>query len=142
MNNIARLRENLFKDFMEDWVLFNPRMRTLPTRLPPDDFPVDIRETDTQYLIEAEMPGLKKDEIKIEIDGKNVTISAEVKREAETKDDGHMLQHERYFGLVSRGFAFAQDVDTASAKASYQNGVLKLELSKRSPSTGQRIEIQ
>ncbi len=142
MNNIARMRENLFKDFFDDWAMFSPRIRPLHGRLLPEDFPVDIRETDSQYLIEAEIPGLQKDDIKIEVDGKQLTISAEVKQETEAKEEGRVVQKERYYGMVSRSFSLGCDVDSGSAKANYQNGVLKLELSKASPPSGHRIEIQ
>jgi HSP20 family protein len=142
MNNIARMRENLFKDFFEDWALMSPRIRPLHGRLLPEDFPVDIRETDGQYMIEAEIPGLKKDDIKVEIDGRALTISAEVKQESEEKDEGRIVQRERYYGAVSRSFTLGCDVDSSSAKASYHGGVLRLQLSKISPASGQRIEIQ
>lgn len=142
MNNLARMRENLFKDFFDDWAVLGPRIRPMQARLLPEDFPVDIRETDGQYMIEAEIPGLKKDEIKIEVDGRQLTISAEVKKESEEKQEGRVLQHERYYGMVSRSFTLGCDVDASSAKASYQSGVLKLQLTKASPSAGHRIEIQ
>jgi HSP20 family protein len=142
MNNIARLRENLFKDFFDDWALVSPRVRPLHGRLLPEDFPVDIRETETHYTIEAEMPGLQKDDIKIEVDGRQLTISAEVKQESEEKEEGRVVQRERYHGMVSRSVALGCDVDSSTAKASYQSGVLKLQLTKASPPTGHRIEIQ
>ena len=142
MNNLARVRENLFKDFFDDWALLGPRMRPLQGKLLPEDFPVDIRENDGQYMIEAEIPGLQKDDIKIEVDGRQLTISAEVKQESESKDGGRVLQKERYYGMVSRSFTLGSDIDASSAKASYQSGVLKLQLSKVSPPAGHRIEIQ
>ena len=142
MNNLSRMRENLFKDFFEDWALFNPRMRTMPGTMLAEDFPVDIRETDHGYIIEAEMPGLQKSDIKVDIDGKRLLISAEVRRESESKEEGRIVQRERYYGMVSRTFSLDCNLDAASAKASYQSGVLRLEVSKASPASGQRIEIQ
>lgn len=142
MNNLARVRENLFKDLFDDWARFSPRVRTLHGRPLPEDFPIDIRETNGQYMIEAEIPGLKKEDIKIEIDGKQLTISAEVKQEREAKQDDHVVQCERYYGMVSRSLPLACDVDATSAKANYDSGVLKLQLTKVSPPAGHRIEIQ
>ncbi len=142
MNNLARVRENLFKDFFDDWAVFSPRIRPLHGRLLPEDFPVDIRESDGQYTIEAEIPGLKKEDIKIEIENRQLTISAEVKQATEEKEEGRVVQCERYHGMVSRSFTLGSDVDSASAKASYENGVLKLQLTKISPAAGHRIEIQ
>lgn len=142
MNNFARVRENLFKDFYDDWAQLSPRIRPLQGRVLPEDFPVDIRETDGRYTIEAEIPGLQKDEIKIEVDGRQLTISAELKQESESKQEGRAIQRERYYGMVSRSFTLGCDVDAGSAKASYHSGVLKLELSKASPPAGHRIEVQ
>lgn len=142
MNNLVHVRENLFKDLLNDWAVLTPRMRALHGQIVPEDFPVDIRETEQQITIEAEIPGLKKDDIKIEIDGRQLTISAEVKKETEAKEEGRVVQCERYYGMTSRSFTLNSDVNPSAAKASYQNGVLKLELSKITPPAGKRIEVQ
>jgi HSP20 family protein len=142
MNNLARVRENILKDFFDDWAVLSPRIQPLHARVLPEEFPVDIRETEGHYMIEAEIPGLQKDEIKVEVEGRQLTISAEIKQATEEKQEGRVLQRERYHGMVSRSFTLGCDVEASSAKATYQSGVLKLQLSKVSPSAGQRIEIQ
>lgn len=76
---------------------------------------VDVSEDDKAYTVHAEIPGVKKEDIHVTIDGNQVFISAEVKNEKETKEGEKVLRSERYYGKVSRAFTLAQDVDEASA---------------------------
>ncbi len=92
---------------------------------------MDVSEKENTYLVQADMPGLKKEDIKIEIDGNEVSISAETKNEKDLKDGEHVLRAERYYGKVSRKFTLASEVDEAAASAKYENGVLELALPKK-----------
>lgn len=92
---------------------------------------VDVSEKENAYIVHADMPGLKKEDIKIEIDGNEVSISAETKNEKDLKDGDRVLRSERYYGKVSRSFSLAQEVDEAAASAKYENGVLELALPKK-----------
>jgi HSP20 family protein len=103
---------------------------------------MDIAEDDKAYKVLAEIPGVSKDEIQVSIDGNEVAISAEVKREREAKEIGKALRSERYYGKVHRAFSLAQDVDEAGAKASYANGVLELTLPKKAVTSARRLTIQ
>lgn len=104
---------------------------------------VDVSENDKAYAVKADIPGVKKEDINIRIDGNVVQIDAEVKSEKETKGDGdRILRSERYYGTVSRTFSLGQDVDEAAAKAKYADGVLTLELPKKATSAGKKIAIQ
>jgi HSP20 family protein len=102
---------------------------------------MDLSETDQAYMINADMPGLKKDDIKISIDGNTISIRAEVKEEAETKE-GTTIRKERYYGEQFRSFALPQDVDEAKAEARYQDGVLRLTLPKKTTTGSKQITIQ
>ena len=103
---------------------------------------MDVSEDDKAYTVHAEMPGVKKEDISVSIDGSQVVISAEVKNEKELKEGGKILRSERYFGRVSRTFALPQDVDEDTAQAKYSNGVLELLLPKRTAAKTRSITIQ
>jgi HSP20 family protein len=103
---------------------------------------VDVSEDDKAYTVHAEIPGVKKEDIHVTIDGGQVFISAEVKNEKETKEGEKVLRSERYYGKVSRAFTLAQDVDEASAQAKYNNGVLELLLPKRITAKTRKLVIQ
>jgi len=102
---------------------------------------IDLSETDKDYTVKAEIPGVKKDDIDVRIDGNQVTISAEIKQDKEEKKDGRVLRSERRYGYASRSFMLDSDVDQASADAKYSNGVLELKLPKKAQSAGKRLTI-
>ena len=107
------------------------------------DMRVDVSEKDGSYTVRADLPGVKKEDINVRIDGNIVQIDAEVKREKDTKDSGgKVLRSERYYGSVSRAFTVAQDVDEAKAVAKYENGVLTLELPKKATTESKRLTVQ
>ena len=104
---------------------------------------IDVSEEDNSYLIKADIPGVKKEDINVRVDGNIVQIDAEVKREKETKGNGDkVLRSERYYGSVSRTFSLAQDVDDAKAKAKYNDGVLTLELPKKAMASSKKVTVQ
>jgi len=103
---------------------------------------LDVSEDDKAYSIRAEIPGVKKEDIHVNIDGSQIVISAEVKNEKEMKEGERLLRSERYFGKISRTFILDQDVDEETAQAKYTNGVLELHLPKRSSSKARSIAIQ
>ena len=102
---------------------------------------IDQSETDKDYTVKAEIPGVKKEDIDVRIDGNQVTISAEVKQDKEEKKDGRVLRSERRYGYASRSFMLDSDVDQAGADAKYSNGVLELKLPKKAQSTAKRLSI-
>jgi HSP20 family protein len=102
---------------------------------------IDLSETDKDYTVKAEIPGVKKDDIDVRIDGNQVTISAEIKQDKEEKKDGRVLRSERRYGYASRSFMLDSDVDQAGADAKYSNGVLELKLPKKAQSAGKRLTI-
>jgi HSP20 family protein len=105
-------------------------------------FRVEVAEKDNAYVVRGELPGVKKDDIHITIDGDTVAISAEVKNEKEVKDGERVLRSERHYGKVYRAFTLDQEVDEAEAKAKYTDGVLELTLPKKAPVQAKRITIQ
>src|SRR4029079_11392842 len=104
---------------------------------------MDVTENDNAYVVHAEIPGVKKEDVQVTIEGNQVTISAEVKRNAERKDGGQgALRTERYFGSMYRSFILPVEVDEAASAAKYENGVLELTLAKKAAQTGKRLTIQ
>lgn len=103
---------------------------------------VDVSEDDKAYTVHAEIPGVKKEDIHVSVDGGQLSISAEVKNEKEVKEGSKVLRSERYYGKVSRSFTLAQEVDDAAAEAKYDNGVLELRLPKHTGSKTKRLAIQ
>lgn len=108
----------------------------------PAQFRVDVTENNGAYTLRAELPGVKKDDINIAIDGDQVAISAEVKNEKDVKDGDRVLRSERYHGKVYRAFSLGQPVDEAAANAKYADGVLELTLPKKAAVTAKRITVQ
>jgi HSP20 family protein len=102
---------------------------------------VDVKESAGAYTVLAELPGVKKDQIAVEIEGNEVTISAETRRDA-GKDGEKFLRVERFFGKSARRFALPQDLDEAQAQARFNDGVLELTLPKKAAVTGRKIDIQ
>jgi HSP20 family protein len=115
-----------------------------PVRLEKDlpQIKVDVKEDDKAYTVHADLPGLKKEDIQVTIDGQVVTVTAETRRESEQKEGEKVLKRERYFGKVSRSFSLDSDVDEAGASAKYTDGVLELSLPKKAASSQKRLEIR
>lgn len=103
---------------------------------------VDVKERENAYAIHAEVPGVRKEDIHVSIDGAVVSISAERREEKEVKEGEQVLRSERYFGKISRSFQLPQEVDEAQASAKYNDGVLELVLPKKVAAQAKRLSIQ
>lgn len=103
---------------------------------------MDVSEDDKAYKVHAEIPGVKKEDIHVNIDGNQVSISAEVKNEKEVKEGEKLLRSERYYGSVSRVFSVSQDVDEGAAQAKYSDGILELTLPKKKAASSRKLVIQ
>jgi HSP20 family protein len=103
---------------------------------------IDVEEKDKAYTVRADIPGVKKEDINVRIDGNIVQIDAETKQDKEVKEKGKLLRSERYYGSVSRSFSLSQDIDESKAIAKYENGVLNLELPKKEATALKRLAVQ
>jgi HSP20 family protein len=103
---------------------------------------VDVKEQEDAYQVHAELPGIKKEDIHVHIDGPVVSISAERKQDKEVKEGERVLRTERYFGQVSRSFQLGQDVDESRATAKFNEGVLELTLPKKLAPQAKRLVIE
>ena len=142
MSNL-RVLDPTFTDSFESAMrrFFSPSV--LETETPALKMRIDVSEKDDAYQVKADIPGVKKEDINVRIDGNVVQIDAEVKREKETKGNGDkVLRSERYWGTVSRTFSLAQDVDDSKVQAKYADGVLSLELPKKASAASKKIAVQ
>ena len=141
MANITRydpfneLVDDLFKGFFVRPMAFESRAE-LPR------MKVEVAEKNGAYIVSAELPGVKKEDINVTIDGAQVTLSAEVKREKEASENDRLLHTERSFGKVSRSFTLPQELDEAKVEAKFRDGVLELALPKKAAAQRKQIAIQ
>ena len=141
---------------MQNLVSYDPRTETAldelfrgffkPVRVEAASTPVviktDVTETENGYLIHSEMPGVKKEDIDVAIEGSQVTITAEVKQEWKKKEGDRTLRNERYFGNIYRAFTLPAELDESACDATYQNGVLELKLVRKAAAPGKRLAIR
>jgi HSP20 family protein len=137
MNKLTRFDplDDLFRGFFVRPVDMNMEANTPAIRM-------DVSEQPEAFVVHAEMPGVKKEDIHVQVDGNQVTIAAEVKQEKEVKEGERVLRSERYFGKVSRSFQLAQDIDDTKAAARFNDGVLELTLPKKAASASKRLTIE
>jgi len=141
MANIARINpidtalDELMRGFFVRPMNFEPGSAAPQVR-------VDVTENETGYVVRAEIPGVKKEDIDVAIDGNQVEISAEVKNENEVKQGEKVLRTERHYGKVYRAFALGQEIDENATQAKYSDGILELTLPKKASVSAKRITIQ
>lgn len=102
---------------------------------------VDVKEDDKAYTLHADIPGVKKEDIQVDVNGNQVSIRAEVKQEKEEKKGEKVLHSERYYGMVSRSMQLPADIDTQNVRAEYKDGVLNLVLPKKASAQAKRVAI-
>lgn len=129
---------NVFRDFEKDF---------FGSEMPVNTCKVDIRDEGNKLVLEAEMPGFKKEDIKIDIEGGLLKLSAERKKETEGKGENtkgvSYIRRERSYGSYQRSFNI-EDIDADGIEAEYTNGVLVMSLPKRTPETpsSRRLDIK
>ena len=145
MANVSRydpfseLVDDLFKGFLVRPLGFEGRGEA-GAQLPRAK--VDVAEKNGAYVVSAELPGVRKEDINVSIDGAQVTLEAEVKREKEASQDERLLHSERVYGKVTRSFTLPQEVDESKAEAKFRDGVLELTLPKKAATQRKQISIQ
>lgn len=142
MSNVTRydpfneLVDDLFKGFFVRPMGYEPRETAAPR------IRVDVAESNGAYQVTAEIPGVKKEDIKVSVDGAQVTLEAEVKREREAREEERVLHVERVYGKATRSFTLPQELDEAKVEAKYRDGVLELTLPKKAAATRKQIAVQ
>jgi HSP20 family protein len=139
MANITRY--NPFEDFFSD---FGKGFFVKPLAFPGENelkMKIDVTEDEKAFAVKADIPGVKKEDIQVEVDDDLVSIRAEVKQEKEEKKGEKVVYSERSYGMASRSFTLPGAVDEKGAKAEYKDGVLSLTLPKKGNGSGKRISI-
>ena len=144
--------EDLFDDFMRDFPFYDDKdekriEKKLYGRRGKNLMKTDIRETDHSYELEMDLPGFKKDEVKVTLEDGYLTVRAEHSHASDDQDDqGNIIRRERVSGSCSRSFYVGEEVTEQDIKAKYDNGELKIVLPKKQPApqveTSQRIAIE
>lgn len=139
-DQFGRLVESMFEDFFSPATTFSPL-----SRIGAEDIMsprLNVVETDKTFEVEAELPGVKKEDIKVAIDNRRVTIEGEAKRETAEKEGEHVVYAERSSRKYARSFMLPTDVDDAASNAKFENGVLMLTLPKKELAQVKKLTIQ
>jgi len=124
-------------DFLHGLML-RPSPRRVEAEAP---IKIDVSDDDKEYIVMAELPGLHKDNIHVSIEGRQVTISTQVNKEADEKNGHSLLHSERYHGAQLRTFGVTSEIDETRAEAKYEHGILTLTLPKKSDAQTRNIRI-
>ena len=135
---IGDIFDDLFKGFVVRPVSYDAAAAAGERR----QFKIDVSEQNGEYKVLADLPGVKKEDIRVSVDGDVVSISAETKNEKEVKEGERVVHSERYFGKYSRSFCLGQDINEAAAQAKYADGVLELVLPKKAAPATRHLTVQ
>jgi HSP20 family protein len=102
---------------------------------------LDVAESERAYTVTMDMPGVAKDEVKIAIDGRRVSVEARTSKSEEKKEGDRVIYRERSESSYARSFTLPGEVDQRESSAKLENGVLKLELAKRRASTAAQLSV-
>jgi len=136
-DGFGRLVDTMFEDFFAPLAINGRRLddgASIPR--------LDLRETEQAYEIQADMPGVEKEDLKVAIDHQRITIEGECRKANERRDGENVVYSERSARKFMRSFSLPSEVDDAAAQARLENGVLHLTLPKRQGGTARRIDIQ
>lgn len=136
-DQVGRLMQNMVQDFLSPYAGVGGMVEedTISPRL-------HVSETEKTYEIQAEMPGVKKDDIKVSIDHDRVTIEAECRTANEQREGQNVVYSERSARRFLRSFMLPTEVDDATAQAKLEDGVLWLTLPKKQGSQAHRLTVQ
>ena len=139
-DQFGRMIENMFEEFMAP---FAPFSGLSPVSAEGITSPrVNLVERDDAFEVEAELPGVKKEDIKVSVDNRRITIEGEAKRETEQKEGENVVYAERSARKFARSFTLPTDVDDAGAQAKLENGILMLTLPKKEPAQAKKLTVQ
>jgi HSP20 family protein len=139
-DQLGRMVESMFEDF------FAPAAQAAAlSRWPEEGISsprLNVTENDKSFIVQAEMPGVKKEDVKVAIDNQRVTIEAEARHEEEQREGDNVVYAERTARKFMRSFLLPTDVDDATADAKLEDGVLTLTLPKKQGGSAKRLTIQ
>ncbi len=139
-DQFGRMAESMFEDF------FAPVAQAAALSRWPEEAisspRLNVTENDQSFMVQAEMPGVKKEDVKVAIDRQRVTIEAEARHEEEKREGESVVYAERSARKFMRSFMLPTDVDDATADAKLEDGILTLTLPKKQASAAKRLTIQ
>ncbi len=133
------LFDDIFRDLSTGFLVRPLHGEPLPS---PGQIRIDVKDTDDAFVVLADLPGVRKEDIQVQVDNGVVTIGAEISQQDEAKHDGRLMHSERYVGSVSRSFTLPGEVDQSGSRAKYDNGVLTLTLPKAKVSKQARLHVE
>ena len=139
-NSCKTNRASLFNDVFDDF--FGPAlyMTNQPGKSGNTRLQVDIFEKENAIVIEADMPGVKKEDIKLDVKGKSITLKGERKQDEEVNDE-KLYRRERFLGTYERSFNLPFEIDSNGVSAKFENGTLRLEITKPEEKETKQITI-
>jgi HSP20 family protein len=137
-DRFGRMVESMFEDFFAPFAAGTPRWAEEGTVSPR----LDVNETEKTYEVLAEMPGVKKDDVKVSIDHDRITIEGECREANERREGEDVVYSERSARKFVRSFLLPTEVDESAAQAKLENGILSLTLPKKQGSEAHRLTIQ
>ena len=130
--------DQMFPDMIRRYAMPAPFAKDMPAEIR-----IDVTENDKDYQVRAEIPGARKEDIRVSVDGNFVSIASEFRKEKEEKKSGgRVLVKETYAGSASRGFSLAQEIDASKVVAKLEDGVLNLTLPQREGAGVRTVAIQ
>ncbi len=132
--------EDFFDDFMRDFPFYDDReMKRMEKKLygrhGKNVMKTDIQETDKDYILEMDLPGFSKDEVKVSLENGYLSISAAkgLNKDEKEKKNGRYIRRERYAGACQRSFYVGESVSQEDINAEFKHGILKLSIPKKEP---------
>ena len=138
-NDLARSFDRFFDDGLLERFFNAGRAEALPAGLRSPA--LDVTESERSYTVKVDLPGIAKDDVKIGIEGRRVTIEAQTERSDEKKDGERVIYTERASASYARSFTLPMEVDQAESNAKMDNGVLTLTLAKRGASKATQLTV-
>ncbi len=136
---LGSLFDEFFNDFFARGAMPALRSAELPAAVRAR---MDVVDKNDRYDVLVDLPGVKKEDIQVTIEGNRVAIAAETKSEKETKEGERVIHSERYAASYARSFELPAEVTEEGAEATFENGVLRLTLPKRAAVTSKRLTIR
>ena len=124
---------DLFQDLFDDSMFKANNKHLMKT---------DIKEDEKKYDIEIEMPGFKKEDIKISLNNSYLTVEANVEKKEEKEEKKNYIYHERYYGSMSRSYYVGNAIKEEDINAKFENGILHLEIPKKLKEVEEKKYIQ
>jgi HSP20 family protein len=139
-DHIGQVMGNILEDFFAPFIPHSSLSRRESDAMSVPR--LNVTETGKGFEVEAELPGVAKEDIKVAVDNHRVSIEAETKQESEKKDGERVIYAERSTRRFARSFTLPSEVDDANAHATFENGILTLSLPKKESAQAKRLAIQ